>query len=48
MIKLLFPRVAFVGVQQQFGFAIPDEDAHEITTMGQAISYTNRRLQEQS
>jgi acyl carrier protein len=37
-----------LAVQQQFGFAIPDEDAHEITTMGQAIDYTNRRLQEQS
>lgn len=36
-----------LAVQQQYGFAIPDEDAHEITSIGQAIAYTNRRLQEQ-
>ena len=37
-----------LAVQQQFGFTIPDEDAHEITTVGQAIDYTNRRLREQA
>jgi acyl carrier protein len=37
-----------LAVQQQYGFTIPDEDAHEITSMGQAIAYTNRRLQEQA
>ena len=36
-----------LAVQQQYGFTIPDEDAHEITTIGQAMQYTNRRLQEQ-
>ena len=36
-----------LALQQQYGFTIPDEDAHEITTIGQAIDYTNRRLQEQ-
>jgi acyl carrier protein len=36
-----------LAVQQQYGFSIPDEDAHLITTVGQAIDYTNRRLQEQ-
>jgi acyl carrier protein len=35
-----------LAVQQQYGFTIPDEDAHDITTVGQAIDYTNRRLQE--
>jgi len=35
-----------LAVQQQYGFTIPDEDAHSITTVGQAIEYTNRRLQE--
>ena len=34
-------------VQQQYGFSIPDEDTHHITTIGQAIEYTNRRLREQ-
>jgi len=32
-------------VQQRYGFTIPDEDVREITTIGQAIDYTNRRLQ---
>ena len=36
-----------LAVQQQYGFSIPDGDAHHITTIGQAIEYTNRRLQEQ-
>jgi acyl carrier protein len=36
-----------LAVQQQYGFTIPDEDAQEITTVGDAIAYTNRRLQEQ-
>ena len=36
-----------LAMQQQYGFQIPDEDAHEITTVGQAINYVNRRLQEQ-
>jgi acyl carrier protein len=35
-----------LAVQQQYGFTISDEDAHLITTVGQAIDYTNRRLQE--
>jgi acyl carrier protein len=36
-----------LAVQQQYGFTIPDGDAHEITSIGQALAYTNRRLQEQ-
>lgn len=36
-----------LAVQQEYGFSIPDEDTHHITTIGQAIEYTNRRLQEQ-
>jgi acyl carrier protein len=36
-----------LAVQQQCGFTVPDEDAHQIRTMGMAIDYTNRRLQEQ-
>lgn len=32
-------------VQQRYGFTIPDEDVRHITTIGQAIDYTNRRLQ---
>ena len=42
-------QVAYRGqlaVQQQYGFTISDEDAHHITTVGQALEYTNRRLQE--
>jgi len=42
--------LAFVEIQlemeQRYGFRIPDEDAHAITTVGDAIDYTNRRLQE--
>ena len=36
-----------LALQQQYGFNIPDEDAHQITTVGDAIDYTNRRLEEQ-
>jgi acyl carrier protein len=32
-------------VQQRYGFTIPDDDVRSITTIGQAIDYTNRRLQ---
>ena len=35
-----------LAVQQQYGFTIPDEDAHSITTVGEAVEYTNRRIQE--
>ncbi len=35
-----------LAIQQEYGFTIPDEDAQEITTIGQAIEYSNRRLQE--
>jgi acyl carrier protein len=34
-----------LAVQQRYGFTIPDEDVRKITTIGQAIDYTNRRLQ---
>jgi len=36
-----------LAMQQQYGFTIPDGDAHEITSIGNAIAYTNRRLAEQ-
>jgi acyl carrier protein len=36
-----------LAVQQRYGFTIPDEDAQLIGTIGEAIDYTNRRLQEQ-
>jgi acyl carrier protein len=35
-----------LAVQQQYGFSIPDGDAQSIRTMGDAISYTNRRITE--
>ena len=35
-----------LAIQQDYGFTIPDEDAQEITTVGQAIDYSNRRLKE--
>ncbi|MBD0330041.1 MAG: acyl carrier protein [Thermoleophilia bacterium] len=36
-----------LAIQQEYGFTIPDEDANQITTIGEAIEYSNRRLQEQ-
>ena len=33
-------------MQQEYGFTIPDEDAEQITTIGEAIDYVNRRLSE--
>jgi acyl carrier protein len=36
-----------LAMQQDYGFTIPDEDAEQITTIGEAIDYVNRRLQEQ-
>ena len=36
-----------LAMQQEYGFTIPDEDAEQITTVGEAIDYTNRRLREQ-
>ena len=35
-----------LAIQQQYGFSIPDEDAHSITRVGDAVEYTNRRIQE--
>jgi acyl carrier protein len=35
-----------LAVQQTYGFTIPDQDAQEIHTPGEAIAYTNRRIQE--
>lgn len=37
-----------LAMQQQFGFTIPDEDTQRITTVGPAIDYINRRIQERS
>ena len=34
-----------LAMQQEYGFTIEDEDAQEITTVGAAIDYVNRRLQ---
>ena len=31
-----------LAMQQEYGFEIPDEDAQEITTVGQSIEYVNR------
>lgn len=36
-----------LAVQQEYGFTISDADAQRITNVGEAISYTNRRLEEQ-
>jgi acyl carrier protein len=36
-----------LAVQQQYGFSIPDEDAHKIRTIAEAIDYTNQRIREQ-
>jgi acyl carrier protein len=35
-----------LAMQQDYGFEIPDEDAQEIQTVGEALEYTNRRLAE--
>jgi len=35
-----------LAIQQEYGFTIPDEDAAGIETLGEAIEYVNRRLQE--
>ena len=35
-----------LAIQQEYGFTIPDEDATEITTVGEAIDYVNRRIAE--
>ena len=43
--------LAFVEVQlamqQEYGFEIPDEDASEIQTVGEAIDYVNRKISEE-
>jgi acyl carrier protein len=42
--------LAFVDIQlamqQEYGFTIPEEDAEGIQTVGEAIEYVNRRIQE--
>ena len=35
-----------LAVQQRYGFSMTDDDAQKIQTVGQAIDYTNRRIQE--
>jgi minimal PKS acyl carrier protein len=35
-----------LAMQQEYGFTIPDEDAADIMTVGQAIDYVNKRLGE--
>jgi acyl carrier protein len=35
-----------LAVQQEYDFVIPDEDADGIGTVGDAIDYVNRRLDE--
>jgi acyl carrier protein len=43
--------LAFVDIQlamqQEYGFTIPEEDAEGIQTVGEAIEYVNRRIQEE-
>jgi acyl carrier protein len=36
-----------LAMQQEYGFQIPDEDAEHITTIGEAMDYTNKRLSEE-
>lgn len=36
-----------LAMQQEYGFAIADEDAEKIHTVGEAIEYVNRRLAEE-
>jgi acyl carrier protein len=36
-----------LAMQQEYGFTIPDEDAEDIHSVGQAMDYVNRRLAEQ-
>jgi acyl carrier protein len=36
-----------LAMQQEYGFQIPDEDAEHITTIGEAVDYTNKRLSEE-
>jgi acyl carrier protein len=33
-----------LAVQQRYGFEMPEEDAHLIVTLGQAVDYVNGRL----
>ena len=44
--------LAFVEVQlamqQEYGFAIPDEDAEKIHSVGEALEYVNQKLAEQA
>jgi acyl carrier protein len=35
-----------LAMQQEYGFTIPEEDAEGIQTVGEAIEYVNRRIQE--
>ncbi|MBA2462739.1 MAG: acyl carrier protein [Actinobacteria bacterium] len=35
-----------LAIQQEYDFTIPDEDAAQITTIGDSVEYVNRRLQE--
>lgn len=37
-----------MAMQEEYGVAVPEEDANEIAAVGQAIDYVNRRLAEQS
>ena len=36
-----------LAMQQEYGFQIPDEDAEHITTIGEAVDYTTKRLSEE-
>jgi acyl carrier protein len=37
-----------MAMQEEYGINVPEEDADQITAVGQAIDYVNRRLAEQS
>ena len=35
-----------LAMQQRYGFEIPDSEASQMTTVGEVVAYTNRRLRE--
>ncbi|HID10167.1 MAG TPA: acyl carrier protein, partial [Candidatus Latescibacteria bacterium] len=37
-----------MAFEEEFGLEIPDEDAEKITTVGDAITYIKKKLQEGS
>ena len=37
-----------MAMQEEYGVAVPEEDANQVAAVGQAIEYVNRKLAEQS